>query len=201
ELMYEVIFNSSLQSSIFNPRLTSNLPVGFEVDRVEVEYPRYSENWETIAHNINGGLMEVDAYTHSAMIYDSLPGTLANNNVNPRQMAVRIYGYAGCDFRSGSRLVFTALGEKSCGGPAQGSGSVRGTDRLIIEGLEPYVVDPVIEIDATEGITCSVATPVEVMYKIEGGDFEGTDSAVLVLSPGIELVEGSLVCLSGESDF
>src|SRR5699024_134426 len=30
---------------------------------------------------------------------------------------------------------------------------------------------------------------------------EGTDSAVLVLSPGIELVEGSLVCLSGESDF
>src|SRR5690625_2051401 len=193
ELMYEVVFNSSKQGNIYNPRMTATLPVGFEIDKVEVEYPRNSGNWEEIPHTTSGNMMEVDAYTHSEMTHDSLPGLDVTTNVNRRQMAIRLYGHTDCDYRSGSRLIFTSLGDKSCGGPAGGSGSVRGSDRLIIEGLEPYTAEPVVSVDA-DLLECGVATAISVNYTVEGGDVVGADTSIITLSPGLNIVEGSVEC-------
>ncbi len=194
-LLYEFVVNSANAGSVVEPRFELQLPTGFTVDFVEAEYPNGS-NLETIPYTVIGNVLSVNLYDHSQLVNDSLPGTNTNITTAGRQIFVRLHGRTDCDFRSGSRLFFTLFADRPCGGPATGNGLEIGTDRLIIEGLQPYETNPEIDIDITAGITCAISTPVAVTFTVEGGDFIGSDSAIITLSPGIDFVPGSLVCTS-----
>src|SRR5690606_3903632 len=135
-------------------------------------------------------LLSVNLYDHSQLVHDSLPGTNTNITTAGRQIFVRLHGRTDCDFKSGSRLFFKLFGDRPCGGPATGNGLEIGTDRLIIEGLQPYETNPELDIDITAGVTCAISTPVAVSFTVEGGDFIGSDSGIITLSPGIDFVPG-----------
>ncbi len=199
DLLYELTINSANAGSVIEPSMDITLPDGFVVDMVEAEYPNNSNNLESMGFTVNGNILSVDLYNHSQLVNDSLPGTFTDANPNNRQIFVRIHGRTDCDFRSGSRLFFTLFGDRPCGEPVLGSGTQIGTDRLYIEGLKPYDVNPDFTVDANGGVTCAFSTPINVSFQVEGGDFVGADSGLITLSPGVDYIPGSLVCSNDPS--
>src|SRR5690606_21647651 len=187
--------NSANAGSVINPRIEITLPVGFAINNITGQY-RNGTTAEAMPYTISGDTLIVELTDHPSMVHDSLPGTATDLAPANRQIRLQIYGQTNCDFRSGSRLFFTSYGERPCGGPVTGNGIRRASNRLFINELSPYTINPNFEIVADQGVTCAVATPVNVTSEVEGGDFTGLDSGRIILSPGLEFVTGSLVCTS-----
>lgn len=198
-LLYELEINSANDGSVFDPRMDITLPIGFMVDSIEADYPNLyptPNNRETLSYSVSNNVLSVNLYEHLMVVHDSLPGTRTDINPANRQILVRLHGHTDCDFRSGSRLYFTLFGDRPCGGPVIGNGRKIASDRLFIQGLLPYEANPKLEVDIANGITCAISTSVDVSFVVGEGDFVGTDSGIIILSPGIDFVPGSIVCTS-----
>ncbi|WP_236978983.1 DUF11 domain-containing protein, partial [Membranihabitans maritimus] len=191
DLLYELRINSSGAGDIIDPSITASLPVGFVIDYVEVEY---MGNTEIISHTTLGSSIIANFYDHPDLEHDSLPGLLTTTDVPNRQALMRFYGSTDCDFRSGSRLRFELSADRPCSGPATGDGSTVETERLRLEGLNPYITDPVLFSGLEGALSCGKTTTIGVSFEVADGDFIGQDSAVILLPPGVNFVEGSIYC-------
>ena len=209
-LLYSVRANSSQISSIYNPTVTGEVPQGFILDSVRIEYPLGSGDTVNVTPGVavnNGGREIVVPLGLHPAVNDSLPGTDAANSTvftmgEDRQANVFYHFSTDCNAPIGATTSYTIEANRICGERVRGSGNTLVTAPLRVNGATIDYL-PALEMPIPERmeINCDNFTfSTDLNFVDEAGDGRNSniraafDSIILFIPAETSYVSGSYTC-------
>ncbi len=189
----ELEYTSIQLGNVFSPKVLVDLPKGMLLNRLRLEYPNGSGNWETITPQRTGNRLSIDLSVHDKLKAKNIPGVLFNDEPNNRAMRISLDLSTDCDFSPGTSLRFIAEGQMDCTVPAQGSGLTIFSEPITIVGVSPPYT-PVIS--ATQSIAldgCNNTGELKLSVALLRGKTTTTqaDRTLVYLPAGVEYLSYS----------
>ncbi len=186
--------NSAQFAGVINPRVEFSIPglslSALDINSIKVRYPYDAATAEDAVTTINGEVLSINIFEHNAIkTLGELPGTNIAVTDNDRTVEIDLALTTTCDFISSTPLQFKVFGDKPCGDPAEGSGSLLYSEKIRIDGAEqPY--------DAFSTITLPNNTDTDGAHL----DYCGTTESVTISTIFSDII-GQATTKTEDSDF
>ena len=187
-------------ADLITPYVEFDIPggaTGLTVNSVNVEYPKGSGDIQPVTTVVNGNTVHVNLIEHSGIAaINGVQGNPSVNSPDDRTAHIDIEIQLECNFIANSPLTFKAYGNSPCGEVAMGNGVRQVSSNIQVNGaIPPYSSFSTINLPnfgaPIEG--CGVNETINIVTTISGGTTGSADSAIVILRPGIQYVNGSFV--------
>ncbi len=194
EVIYVYQYRAVENGNVYAPYVNLELPVGLDLNKVEVEYPHNSNAWEEVnATSISDNYYSVNLLGHSDIGSKGyLPGVREGGD-NGRLANIRLKVEPTCSFLAGSNFIVKARGDNSCNVAL--AGTDLSSDPLKINGaVSSYGATMTVNLEAGSSFStpnCSATKTIYVKHQINSGTTSNKAKGIVCLPKGFRYVPNS----------